>query len=83
MKNIYKIIRIAMLVTAMTLPGVALAEQLPSFDRASFGSVVLSDSQTFDSDTELELSIGNYQNEPIVNYSESSVFSKILLKSSS
>ena len=37
----------------------------------------MSDSQTFDSDTELELSIGNYQNEPIVNYSESSVFSKM------
>ena len=77
MKNIYKIIQIAMLVTAVTFPRVALAELLPSFDRASFGSVVLSDSQTFDSDTELELSIGNYQNEPIVNYSESSVFSKM------
>ena len=53
----------------------AVAELLPGFSRDSFGSIVLKDQQNFDPNTELELSIGNYQNEPIVNYSAGSVFS--------
>ena len=53
----------------------AVAELLPGFSRDSFGSIVLKDQQNFDPNTELELSIGNYQNEPIVNYSDRSVFS--------
>ena len=55
----------------------AVAELLPSFSRDSFGSIVLKDKQNFDPNTELELSIGNYQNEYISTYSEGSVFSKM------
>jgi V8-like Glu-specific endopeptidase len=47
------------------------------FDRASYGSVVLSQIQSAGSDLQLELSIGNYENEPIINYSPGSVFAQI------
>ena len=47
------------------------------FDRGSFGSVVLSRTQAAGTDVQLELSIGNYENEPIINYSVGSVFSQI------
>lgn len=56
---------------------IALSESLPGFDRDSFGSVVLSQKQVVGANIELELAVGNYENEPISNYSEKSVFAKI------
>ncbi|MDC0431382.1 hypothetical protein OAL97_02545 [Paracoccaceae bacterium] len=47
------------------------------FGRASYGSVVLSQAQSAGADIQLELSIGNYENEPIINYSSGSVFAEI------
>ena len=38
------------------------------FDRASFGSVVLSRTQAVGTGIQLELSVGSYENEPISNY---------------
>ena len=47
------------------------------FDRASFGSVVLSSTQAVGTDIQLELSVGSYENEPISNYSEGSIFAQM------
>ena len=47
------------------------------FDRASFGSVVLSRTQAVGTDIQLELSVGSYENEPISNYSEGSIFAQM------
>jgi hypothetical protein len=59
------------------LPSITIAENLPGFPRDQFGSVVLKDNQNFSPDTSLELSIGDYQNEPILNYSEDSIFARL------
>ena len=47
------------------------------FDRASFGSVVLSRTQAVGTDFQLESAVGLYNNEPIQNYDRESVFAKI------
>ena len=53
------------------------AEKLPGFPRDQFGSVVLKDDQNFSADTNFEVSIGDYQNEPILNYSSDSIFAQL------
>jgi hypothetical protein len=55
----------------------AQSQDLMDFDRASFGSVVLSRTQAVGTDFQLELSVGSYENEPISNYSEGSIFAQI------
>ena len=55
----------------------AHSQDVMGFDRDSFGSVVLSRPQNFTKDVQLELSIGNYENEPIINYSVGSIFAQI------
>ena len=55
----------------------AQSQDLMGFGRASYGSVVLSQAQSAGADIQLELSIGNYENEPIINYSSGSVFAEI------
>ena len=55
----------------------AQSQDLMGFDRASFGSVVLTQSQSAGPDVQFELAIGNYENEPIINYSVGSVFAQI------
>ncbi len=55
----------------------ANSQDLMGIDRANYGSVVLSQIQRAGSDLQLELSIGNYENEPIINYSPGSVFAQI------
>ena len=54
-----------------------LSQELVTFDRSSFGSVVISKNQSVGNDIQLELAIGNYENEPIINYSVGSVFSQM------
>ena len=58
------------------LSGSASAQDLMGFDPASFGQVVLSQKQ-FGSDTQLELAVGDYNNEFINNYSAGSVFAQL------
>ena len=54
-----------------------LSQELVTFDRSSFGSVVISKNQSVGNDIQLELAIGNYENEPIINYSVGSVFAQM------
>jgi len=61
----------------MSFASLAQSQDLMGFDRASYGSVVLSQTQSAGTDVQLELSIGNYENEPIINYSVGSVFAQI------
>jgi len=75
LKSIHRLIAIA--AALITFSSNANSQDLMGFDRAGYGSVVLSQSQSAGSDLQLELSIGNYENEPIINYSSSSVFAQI------
>lgn len=75
LKSIHRLIAIA--AALITFSSNANSQDLMGFDRASYGSVVLSQSQSAGSDLQLELSIGNYENEPIINYSSGSVFAQI------
>ena len=75
MKLINRLIAIA--AALITFSSNANSQDLMGFDRASYGFVVLSQSQSAGSDLQLELSIGNYENEPIINYSSGSVFAQI------
>ncbi len=74
---------LASLTTALSLtavvPAKAQGQEFVGFDRSSFGKVVLSSNQAASggSDLTLELAIGDYNNEPILNYSEKSVFSRL------
>ncbi|MCA0956008.1 SH3 domain-containing protein [Mameliella alba] len=74
---------LATLMTALGLsamtPAPSHAQDFVGFDRTSFGSVVLRRNQAAGggSDINLELAIGDYNNEPILNYSPNSVFSKL------
>ena len=61
----------------MSLASIAHSQDLMGFDRASFGSVVLSRTQAVGTDIQLELSVGSYENEPISNYSEGSIFAQM------
>ena len=68
---------IALAAVLITICSVAHSQDLMGFDRSSYGSVVLSQTQSVGTDIQLELSIGNYENEPIINYSSGSVFAQI------
>ena len=61
----------------MAFGGAAQSQNLMGFDRASFGSVVLSQNQSAGSEIQLESAIGLYNNEPILNYGNDSVFARI------
>ena len=61
----------------MAFGGAAHSQNLMGFDRASFGSVVLSQNQSAGSEIQLESAIGLYNNEPILNYGNDSVFARI------
>ena len=75
MKLIHRII--AAILAVMSLASIGQSQDLMGFDRASFGSVVLSQTQAVGTDIQLELSVGSYENEPISNYSEGSIFAII------
>ena len=60
----------------MSLASAAQAQDLMGFDRASFGSVVLSRTQAVGTGIQLELSVGSYENEPMSNYKDT-VFADI------
>ena len=70
---------IASLGLTATGPTAAWAQEFVGFDRSSFGQVVLRRNQAAGAgdDINLELAIGDYNNEPILNYSTQSVFSRI------
>lgn len=74
MKKLATIFVSSALILSSTL---ASAEKLPGFPRDQFGSVVLKDDQNFSNDTSFEVSIGDYQNEPILNYSSDSIFAQL------
>ena len=55
----------------------AQAQEVLYLDRSSFGKAVLSQTESTVNDSGLESAMGSYQNEPISNYREGSVFSKL------
>ncbi|PYG33294.1 trypsin-like peptidase domain-containing protein [Pelagimonas varians] len=56
----------------------AFAQDVVGFDRGDFGNIVLNRKQSASAgDIEFELSVGDYNNESIRNYSEQSIFAKI------
>ena len=61
----------------ISIASTAQSQDLMGFDRASFGSVVLSSTQAVGTDIQLELSVGSYENEPISNYSTGSIFAQM------
>ena len=60
----------------MLATSMAQSQDLMGFDRASFGSVVLSRTQAVGTGIQLELSVGSYENEPMSNYKDT-VFADI------
>ena len=60
----------------MSWVSIAQSQDLMGFDRASFGSVVLSRTQAVGTGIQLELSVGSYENEPMSNYKDT-VFAEI------
>ncbi|MDB2455284.1 trypsin-like peptidase domain-containing protein [Planktomarina temperata] len=67
---------ILFIVIATSICSAAQSQNLVGFDRGSFGSIVLSQAQSAGSDLQLELSIGSYENEPIINY-QGTIFAEI------
>lgn len=53
------------------------AQEIMGFSRADFGQVVLNQKQSASGDMEFELSVGQYNNEAITNYSTNSIFAQI------
>lgn len=74
MKKLVTVFMSSALILASTLTS---AEKLPGFPRDQFGSIVLKNEQNFSGDTNFELAIGDYKNEPIVNYSSDSIFAQL------
>ena len=56
----------------MSFASLAKSQDVISFDRSSFGKAVWSQTESTVTDVQLELSIGDYKNEPIINYSDRS-----------
>ena len=54
------------------MAGTAQSQEVLYLDRSSFGKAVLSQTESTVGDIQLELSIGDYKNEPIINYSDRS-----------
>ena len=61
----------------MSLASMAQSQELVGFDRSSFGSVVLPQTEAAIRDIQLELAVGDYKNEPIIKYSDRANFVKI------
>ena len=59
---------ISIALAVLSVASMAQSQDLMGFERASFGSVVLSRTQAVGTGRQLELSIGDYENEPISNY---------------
>ena len=59
---------ISFALAVLSVASTAQSQDLMGFDRASFGSVVLSRTQAVGTGIQLELSVGSYENEPISNY---------------
>jgi hypothetical protein len=55
---------ITLALAVSSLASMAQSQDLMDFDRASFGSVVLSRTQAVGTDFQLELSVGSYETEP-------------------
>ena len=68
---------ISIALAVMSVAGTAHSQDLMGFDRSSFGSVVLSRTQAVGTGIQLELYAGSYENEPIGNYSDGSIFAQI------
>lgn len=69
---------LASLAVTLALPETGRAQDFVGFDRASFGRVVLNRTESAGlGDIELELSVGDYNNEPIQTYSPTSIFRKM------
>lgn len=69
---------LAILATSIGLPDPGHAQDFVGFDRASFGRVVLNRTESAGiDDIEFELSVGDYNNEPIQTYSPTSIFRKM------
>ena len=60
----------------MSFASLAKSQDVISFDRSSFGKAVWSQTESTVTDVQLELSIGDYKNEPIINYSDRSDLAK-------
>jgi V8-like Glu-specific endopeptidase len=56
----------------MSLASIAQSQDVISFDRSSFGKAVWSQTESTVADIQLELSVGEYKNEPINRYSKRS-----------
>ena len=72
-----KLLNVSISALVVLTATIVSAEKLPGFPRDQFGSVVLKDDQNFSTDTSFEVSIGDYQNEPILNYSRDSIFAQL------
>jgi V8-like Glu-specific endopeptidase len=68
---------ISIALAVLSVVGTAQSQEVLYLDRSSFGKAVLSQTESTVGDIQLELSVGDYKNEPISNYSEGSVFTKI------
>lgn len=69
---------LTILASTIGLPGIGRAQDFVGFDRASFGRVVLNRTESAGiDDIEFELSVGDYNNEPIQTYSPTSIFRKM------
>jgi V8-like Glu-specific endopeptidase len=63
---------ISIVLAVLSVAGTAQSQDVISFDRSSFGKAVLSQTESTVGDIQLELSVGDYKNEPIINYSDRS-----------
>ena len=70
MKLIHLIISATLAV--LSLVNAVQAQEVLYLDRSSFGKAVLSQTESTVGDIQLELSVGDYKNEPIINYSDRS-----------
>ena len=61
----------------ISLASIGQSQELVGFDRSSFGSVVLPQTEAAIRDIQLELAVGDYKNEPIIKYSDRANFVKI------
>ena len=61
---------------AFSFASLAQSQDVISFDRSSFGKAVWSQTESTVTDIQLELSIGDYKNEPIINYSDRSALAQ-------
>ena len=68
---------VSIALAVLSVASMALSQEVLYLDRSSFGKAVLSQTESTVGDIQLELSVGDYKNEPISNYSEGSVFTEI------